>query len=227
MAGRLGGWSSHGRLTNGLQIQTIAPVSTGQPDPGDPASAYADAVVVETDEQLHAVGNLVRQRIIRVLREGPATVTQVAKFLEITKGNAGYHMKVLAGAGLVRAVDTRKVRGVTEIYYGPVGNLIVLPDPAPGQPDHLMRTALAEVEAMPAGTPADMRLKFLRLSPADFDAAVAVLHAAFDRICAMHDPGQPAAALFTVVFRPRDLTDGRCAGTASPKGALDDDAAHR
>lgn len=206
---------------------------TGQPapadseDPDDPASAYASAVVVETDEQLHAVGNLVRQRIIRVLREGPATVTQVSKYLEITKGNAGYHMKVLAGAGLVRVVDTRRVRGVTEIYYGPVGNLIVLPDPAPGQPDRLMRTALAEVEAMPAGMPADMRLKFLRLSPADFDAAASVLHAAFDQVCAMHDPGQPAAALFTVLFRPRDLTDRRPAGTASQQGALDDAAARR
>lgn len=198
-------------------------MSTARPGPADPASAYADAdadadtVVVETDEQLHAVGNLLRQRIIRLLREGPATVTQVAKCLEITKGNAGYHMKVLAEAGLVRVVDMRKVRGVTEIYYGPIGKLIVLPDPAPGQPDHLMRNALAEVEAMPAGMPADMRLKFLRLSPADFDAAVTVMQTAFDQVCAMHDPGQPAAALFTVVFRPRELTAGRFVGTAAPR----------
>jgi DNA-binding transcriptional ArsR family regulator len=200
-------------------------VSTGQPGPTDPGPDDVDIVVVETDEQLQAVGNLVRQRIVRVLREGPASVTQVARNLGITKGNAGYHMKVLAEAGLVRVVGTRKVRGVTEIYYGPVGNLIVLPDPAPGQPDHLMRSALAEVEAMPAGMPADMRLKFLRLSPADFDAAAALLRAAFDQICAMHDPLQPAAALFTVVFRPRDLAGAPSVSTAVEQGALDDNAA--
>ena len=34
-------------------------------------------------------------------------MTQVAKYLEITKGNVGYYMKVLAEAGFVRVVDGR------------------------------------------------------------------------------------------------------------------------
>ena len=35
-------------------------------------------VRIETDQQLHAVGSLARHRVLRVLRDGPATVTQGA-----------------------------------------------------------------------------------------------------------------------------------------------------
>lgn len=180
-------------------------MSTWQPGPADPAPADADAdVVVETDGQLHAVGNLIRQRILRVLRDGPATVTQVAKYLEITKGNVGYHMKVLAEAGFVRVVDTRKVRGVTELYYGPVGRLVVWP--GSGGPDHPARLALAEIEAAPAGSPVARALRFLRLSPADFDAASDKLHALLEEVSTLNDPEQPAAAFHFSLFRPQDMT---------------------
>lgn len=180
-------------------------MSVSQPGPADAAPADTDTdVIVETDEQLHAVGNLVRQRILRVLRDGPATVTQVAKYLEITKGNAGYHMKVLAEAGFVRVVDTRKVRGVIELYYGPVGKHIVWPDS--GRPDRLARLALAESEAVPAGSPAAGALRFLRLSPADFDAVTGKLYALYDEICALDDPEQPAAAFYFSLLRPQHLT---------------------
>ena len=210
-------------MTNGLRIQTIGPVNTSPPGPADaePGAGHPDPhpdadpahdpapdadsdLVVETAAQLHAVGNLVRQRILRVLRESPATVTQVAKYLAITKGNAGHHMKVLAEAGFVRVVDTRKVRGVTELYYGPVGKRVVWP--GSGGPDPLARLALAEIEAAPAGSPGAGALRFLRLSPADFETASAKLHALYDEICALHDPEQPAAAFYFALFRPQDLT---------------------
>ena len=216
-------------MTNSLRIQTIGPVNSSPPGPADSQPAAADEadataeataendtaaenqaadtaanIVVETAEQLHAVGNLVRQRILRVLRDTPSTVTQVAKYLGVTKGNAGYHMKVLAEAGFVRVVDTRKVRGVTELYYGPVGKLVVWP--GTGGPDHLARLALAEIEDAPGGSPGVGGLRFLRLSPVDFGAASAKLHALYDEICALHDQEQPAAAFYFALFRPQDLT---------------------
>jgi DNA-binding transcriptional ArsR family regulator len=43
---------------------------------------------VETDQQLHAVGSLARHRVLRVLRDGPATVTQIADRLGIAKGSS-------------------------------------------------------------------------------------------------------------------------------------------
>jgi DNA-binding transcriptional ArsR family regulator len=177
-----------------------------------------DLLHIETDAQLHAIGSLVRHRVLRVLRDGPATVTQIAAQLGIAKGSSNYHVKVLAKAGLIKVVDTRKVRGVTELYYGTDGRTLVLPDSdGPGAPQFMMRHALADVEAAPAGTPNDMRLKHLRLSAADFELATAKLHAVFDELVELDDPEQPAAAFFYTLYRPQDF--GR---TQTPEDGIQD-----
>jgi len=46
--------------------------------------------------------------------------------LDTPKGTVGHHLKVLESAGLVRVVRTRKVRALTEKYYGRVARLFVL-----------------------------------------------------------------------------------------------------
>lgn len=169
-----------------------------------PEDSVEDAVSVETDQQLHAIGNLTRHRVLRVLRDEPATVTQIAARLGIAKGSSNYHVKVLAKAGLIRVVDTRKVRGVTELYYGMTGKTIRLPESGSGQPDILMRHALADAEAAPDGADKDMRLRHLRLSPDNFDLAVEKLTALHAELAALHDPQQPAADFFSALYRPQD-----------------------
>lgn len=169
--------------------------------PGIPAE---DILELETDQQLHAIGSLARHRVLRVLRDGPATVTQIAERLGIAKGSSNYHVKVLVKAGLITVVETRKVRGVTELYYGSSGKVIGLPKAGDGQPDILMRHALADVEAAPADGERDERLKHLRLSPENFALAVEKVVALHAELKAMHDPEQPAADLFTALFRPKD-----------------------
>ena len=42
------------------------------------------------------------------------------------KGTVGHHLKVLERAGLVRVVRTRRVRAVTEKYYGRVARLFLI-----------------------------------------------------------------------------------------------------
>jgi DNA-binding transcriptional ArsR family regulator len=169
--------------------------------PGDPAE---DVVQVETDQQLHAIGSLTRHRILRVLRDEPASVTQIAVRLGIAKGSSNYHVKVLAKAGLITVVDRRKVRGVTELYYGMAGKGIRLPDPVPGQPDILMRHALADVEASPDPALREIRLHHLRLSPENFALAVERIAALHAELAALNDPEQPAADFFSAFYRPRD-----------------------
>ena len=56
-----------------------------------------------------------------MLRDGPATITQIAERLGIAKGSSNHHVKILAKAGLVAVVETRKVGGVTEQYYAMTG----------------------------------------------------------------------------------------------------------
>lgn len=159
---------------------------------------------VETDQQLHAVGSLARHRVLRVLRDGPATVTQIAERLGIAKGSSHYHVGVLAKAGLVHIVETRKVRGVEERYYAMTAPAISLPAPGPGEPEHLMRHALADLESAPPNDQKTVHLKHARLSPAAFGVFEARLHALIDELTELSDPEQAAADLFVAFYRPRD-----------------------
>jgi DNA-binding transcriptional ArsR family regulator len=174
-------------------------------EPAEPPGAPVEDVVrIETDQQLHAIGNLARHRVLRILRDGPATVTQIAARLGIAKGSSNYHVKVLAKAGLIKVVDTRKVRGVTELYYGMAGKAIELPDSGAGRPDILMRHALADVEAAPTGAKKEIRLKHLRLSRENFELAVEKVAALHAELSALHDPRQPAADFFSALYRAQD-----------------------
>jgi len=169
-----------------------------------------DVFRVETDQQLHAVGSLARHRVLRVLRDGPATVTQIADRLGIAKGSSHYHVRVLAKAGLIRIVETRKVRGVEELYYGMVAPAIELPDSGAGAPDFLMRHALADLESAPASDEKTVMLKHARLSPAAFGAFEARLQALIEELSELSDPAEAAADLFVAFYRPQDTArDGQ------------------
>ena len=147
--------------------------------------------------------------MLRVLRDGPATVTQIAEQLGIAKGSSHYHVGVLAKAGLIRVVETRKVRGVEERYYAMAATAIELPESGPGEPEHLMRHALADLESAPANDQKTVRLKHARLSPAAFGAFEARLHALIDELTELSDPQESAADLFVAFYRPQDtMRDG-------------------
>ena len=79
-----------------------------------PPEDLPETIHVTTDEQLRAVSNLTRHRIMAVLRFEPATITQIAERVGLAKGSSSYHVRLLERAGLVKVVRTRKVRGVTE-----------------------------------------------------------------------------------------------------------------
>ena len=85
-----------------------------------------DALIVEDPKQLRALADDFRARIISLLRERAASTTELATALKTPKGTVGHHLKVLEAAGLVRVVRTRKVRALTEKYYGRVARLFVL-----------------------------------------------------------------------------------------------------
>jgi DNA-binding transcriptional ArsR family regulator len=76
-----------------------------------------------------------------LLRERAASTTELAGVLETPKGTVGHHLKVLEEAGLVHVVRTRKVRALTEKYYGRVARLFVLKGES--TPDELRGGVLA------------------------------------------------------------------------------------
>ena len=99
-------------------------------------------LVVEDPKQLRALGDAFRARIVMMLRERAASTSELAAVLESPKGTVGHHMKVLETAGLIRVVRTRKVRALTEKYYGRVARLFVLKGDE-GMPDELRGGVLA------------------------------------------------------------------------------------
>jgi DNA-binding transcriptional ArsR family regulator len=130
---------------------------------------------VRDPEALRALGGEIRARIVMLLRERAASTTELAKALGIPKGTAGHHVKVLEKAGLIRVVATRKVRAVTEKFYGRVARLYVLRTDE--SPKEVREGALAAVmlrqaaeELLPARIdPRDITagLAHVRLRPAD------------------------------------------------------------
>ncbi|HWQ24881.1 MAG TPA: helix-turn-helix domain-containing protein [Gaiellaceae bacterium] len=85
-----------------------------------------EVLLVEQVEQLRALAHPQRARIVTLLRERAASTTELAAALGAAKGTIAYHLKTLERAGLVRVVRTRRVRAVTERFYGRVARLFVL-----------------------------------------------------------------------------------------------------
>jgi DNA-binding transcriptional ArsR family regulator len=163
-----------------------------------------DVVRLTTNEQLRAVNNVVRHRIIRLLRDGPATISQIADKLGLLKGSSSYHVRLLERAGVVRVVSTRKVRGVTERYYAPTARQIELPDPGQGEPDVLMRHVLADLEAAPEDPARLVRLQHARIGAGRFAEFADRLTALMDELGAASEAEEGAVALAVAFFRPQD-----------------------
>ena len=164
-----------------------------------------DSIRIQSDEQLRAIASHTRHRVLRVLRDGPATITQIAERLGIAKGSSNHHVKVLAKAGLIAVVETRKVGGVTEQYYAMTGRTIELPETGVGRPETLMRHALADVEGAPPSEQKTVFLKHARLSPEAWDEFNKRVNALVEELTEISDPAQPAADLFVAFYRPKDV----------------------
>ena len=67
---------------------------------------------------MKAIGHPLRTTILGLLHERAATVSELAVALERPKSTVAHHVKVLAEAGLVRVVRTRRVRAIDERFYG-------------------------------------------------------------------------------------------------------------
>ena len=78
----------------------------------------ADRIALTRPSQVKALGHPLRNTILGLLHERAATVTELAVALERPKSTVAHHVKVLAEAGLVRVVRTRRVRAIEERFYG-------------------------------------------------------------------------------------------------------------
>jgi DNA-binding transcriptional ArsR family regulator len=83
-----------------------------------PDYELADRIALTEPSQVKAIGHPVRTTILGLLHERAATVSELAVALERPKSTVAHHVKVLAKAGLVQVVRTRRVRAIEERFYG-------------------------------------------------------------------------------------------------------------
>jgi DNA-binding transcriptional ArsR family regulator len=85
------------------------------------------ALLVERPDQLQALGDATRWRILGSLLDGPASIQELARGLGMAKGTVGHHVGVLDRAGLIRVVEQHRIRGVVEKRYARVARQFQLP----------------------------------------------------------------------------------------------------
>ena len=140
----------------------------------------APTVRADTAMQLKALADPTRVTILDLVLERAATTTELAEVLGKPKGTVDHHLKVLEKAGLIRVVRTRKVRAMTERFWGRTARTIMVETPA-GENDeeidrgaYFLRQALDEIRATPhdrfEGGPGFSTLRHARI-PAERTAA--------------------------------------------------------
>jgi DNA-binding transcriptional ArsR family regulator len=77
-----------------------------------------DTIELTTAEQVRAISDPLRTTILGLLHERAATVTELAAAVKRPKSTVAHHVNVLAAAGILRVVRTRRVRAIEERYYG-------------------------------------------------------------------------------------------------------------
>ena len=87
-------------------------------DSTPPDYDLADRIALTEPSQVKALGHPLRNTILGLLHERAATVTELAIALGRPKSTVAHHVKVLAEAGLVQVVRTRRVRAIEERFYG-------------------------------------------------------------------------------------------------------------
>jgi DNA-binding transcriptional ArsR family regulator len=135
----------------------------------------ADVLVVREPEQLRALGDELRAKIVVLLRERAASTSELAEKLGLPKGTVGHHVKVLEKAGLIRVVRTRKVRALTERHYGRTARLFLFKSSDDAGSEGVRDVAAASLrtvaeEMLPSADDDRATFAVLRVRLADADA---------------------------------------------------------
>lgn len=169
-----------------------------------PVPAPEEVLRISTPEQHKAMGHPLRQRLLFSLGQQPATISQLAVVLGVAKGSVGHHLKLLREAGLVRVVETRRVRGGTEQYYQRTARRMDIDDPTGGSTAALFSGFAAELAA--AEEEALLVLRHLRLTAEQAGQLTAALQELVEN-AADEGPDQPRYGLLVSMYRQRGTAD--------------------
>jgi predicted ArsR family transcriptional regulator len=128
-----------------------------------------ETMIVSDPAQLKAMADHFRVQLVQLMRDKARSTQELSEELSVPKGTVGHHLKVLEAAGLIRVVRTRKVRAMTEKFYGRTARLFLYqtddPDSHRTIGSTTMHQAASEVEQ--AATATGFGLVRARLSKKD------------------------------------------------------------
>jgi DNA-binding transcriptional ArsR family regulator len=74
-------------------------------------------LALTTPQQVKAIADPLRARILGIIQHQPATAKQLADRLGVAPGSVGHHLQILEAAGLAQVVARRLVHGIVAKYY--------------------------------------------------------------------------------------------------------------
>jgi DNA-binding transcriptional ArsR family regulator len=98
-----------------------------------------DRIGLTSPAQVRALSHPLRTTVLGLLHERAATITELAIAMDRPKSTVAHHVKVLADAGLVRVVRTRRVRAIEERFYGRTARMFYVAVESGGTADELPR----------------------------------------------------------------------------------------
>jgi DNA-binding transcriptional ArsR family regulator len=117
-----------------------------------------DLRVVSSPPELRAVAHPVRATILDLLLERAATVGELAAAIGRPASTVAHHVGVLADAGMLRVVRTRRVRAIDERFYGRTARIFYVGVIRPEQVRLLTNNlSVAAAESGPAHEADDLR----------------------------------------------------------------------
>lgn len=125
-----------------------------------------------TPEQAALFSDPTRDQIMVLLNERPASIKELAIALDKPKGTVGHHVKALEEAGLIAVVHTRKVRAITEKFYGRLARTYVFPSLGPTEEARevpFVTEMLSELRPGKEGEVGFFTLRHARLSPEEVE----------------------------------------------------------
>ena len=125
-----------------------APPNGSLPVP-TPDYPLAESLDLTDPAQYRALFEPTRAQLCSLLLERAATTSELAEVLGKPKGTIGHHLKVLAQAGLVTVVRTKRVRALEAKYYGRTARVFFYrrEHDAVGQEERVLTGAIAAVRA--------------------------------------------------------------------------------
>jgi DNA-binding transcriptional ArsR family regulator len=146
-----------------------------------------DLRIVSSPRELRAMADPLRATILDLVLERAATVRELATAVGRPNSTVAHHVDVLADAGMLRVVRTRRVRAIDERFYGRTARIfyvgVIRPDQARVLGNYL---SMAAAESAPAYEADDLRAIFRharipRESAAEFWERVFALTREFSR----------------------------------------------